>query len=212
MLDIPLRFNLNMSRNTSRTLNPLSSLSYVPWVIDKSCLIQESVSLKPDWFVEMKKEQTSWYITEKVASAGSLLDTVVVFLFGWVRTICPFFHSSGIMSISKQDLKINSRGLHIDSPHIFNIRMLILLWPCAFTESKFWFFYDAISRKGYIIQKLICFKQELRRDTVAVIDYYALFRKNGLNNSAFFVKIVTTCFNRTQAEYSEFFLIIQKHF
>ena len=136
MLDIALCFNLNMSRNTSRTWNPLSSLSYVPWVIDKSCLIQESVSLKPDWFVE----QTSWYITEKVTSAGSLLDTVVFFLFGWARKICPFFHSSGIMSNSKQDLKINSRGLHIDGPHIFNIRMLILLWSCAFTESKFCFF------------------------------------------------------------------------
>ena len=76
MPDIPLCFNLNMSRNTSRTLNPLSSLSYALWVIDKSCLMQESVSLKPDWFVEMKKKQTSWYITEKVVSAGSLLDIV----------------------------------------------------------------------------------------------------------------------------------------
>ena len=96
---------------------------------------------------------------------------------------------------------------------------IFLIFGCLFCYDhvlslnlNFVFFYDAISRKGYIIQKLICFKQELRRDTVAVIDYYALFRKNGLNNSAFFVKIVTTCFNRTQAEYSEFFLIIQKHF
>ena len=80
MPDIPLCFNLNMSRNTSRTLNPLSSLSYVPSVIDKSCLMQESVSLKPDWFVEIKKKQTSWYITEKVVSAGSLLD-IVFFTF-----------------------------------------------------------------------------------------------------------------------------------
>ena len=192
MLDIPLCCNLNMSRNTSRTLNPLSSLSYALWVIDKSCLMQESVSLKPEWFVEMKKKQTSWYITENIVSAGSLLD--IVFLLAWARTRCPFFHSSGIMSISKQDLKINSRGLHIDGPHIFNIRMLILLWPCAFSESKFWLFYDAISRKGYIIQKLICFKQERRRDTVAVIDYYALFSKNEWNNSAFFVKLVTNLF------------------
>ena len=78
---------------------------------------------------------------------------------------------------------------------------ILLIFGCLFCYDhvlslnlNFRFFYDAISRKGYIIQKLICFKQELRWDTVAVIDYYALFSKNGLNNSALFVKLVTNLF------------------
>ena len=61
-------------------------------------------------------------------------------------TTFAFFHSSRKISFSKHDLKKNSRGLHIDGPHIF------------------------LYLDGY-------FKQELRRQTAAVINYSTLFSK-----------------------------------
>ena len=77
--------------------------------------------------------------------------------------------------------------MHIDSPHIFNICMLIL--------SKFELFLDVITKIDYIRQKPVYFKQELRRQTAAVINYSALFSKKEFNNSDLFLKSVTNLFS-----------------
>ena len=44
-------------------------------------------------------------------------------------------------------------GLHIDGPHIFNIRMLILSKPCAFSESKFLIIFGMSSLEKVILDK-----------------------------------------------------------
>ena len=43
-------------------------------------------------------------------------------------TILAFFHSKGNLPVRKQVLKIMFRGLQIESPHIFNIWILISSW------------------------------------------------------------------------------------
>ena len=44
---------LDMSKKTLLTFNPISKHVKILWVIDNSRLIQESLSWKPDWFLEM---------------------------------------------------------------------------------------------------------------------------------------------------------------
>ena len=143
----------------------------------------------------LRKNQTSRYIKdvqiffrilEEVISTNWLLQ-IVYYFFLWTGTTFSFFLSSGKIPLSKHDLKITSRGLHIDSPHIFNICMLIL--------SKFELFLDVITKIDYIRQKPVYFKQELRRQTAVVINYSALFSKKEFNNSALFFKSVTNLFS-----------------
>ena len=143
----------------------------------------------------LRKNQTSRYIKdvqiffrilEEVISTNWLLQ-IVYYFFLWTGTTFSFFLSSGKIPLSKHDLKITSRGLHIDSPHISNICMLIL--------SKFELFLDVITKIDYIRQKPVYFKQELRRQTAAVINYSALFSKKEFNNSDLFLKSVTNLFS-----------------
>ena len=47
-----------------------------------------------------------------------------------------FFNSKGNLPARKQVLKIMLRGLQIESPHIFNIRIPILSWSWALFRSK----------------------------------------------------------------------------
>ena len=49
--------------------------------------------------------------------------------FLWIGTILAFFHSKGNLPLHKHILKINLKGLQIESPHIFNIRILTLSYP-----------------------------------------------------------------------------------
>ena len=61
------------------------------------------------------------------------------FHFLWTGTFA-FFHSSGKTLFLWTWFENNFKGfgLHIDDPHIFTIWMLILSWPCAFSNCKFW--------------------------------------------------------------------------
>ena len=140
-----------MSRNTPRTSYFSLNDAYIPWVTNKSWLMQESSCLKLEWFVEIwwfvvKESNISLYtqvqiffhISEEVGLASSLLEIVCHFL--WSVTTFDFFHSSGKIPLSKHHLKIISRGLHNNDAHTCNIRMLILSWSCAFSESKFGLF------------------------------------------------------------------------
>ena len=47
-----------------------------------------------------------------------------------------FFHSKENLPIHKQVLKMTFKGLEIESPHIFNIQILISSWPWALFGSK----------------------------------------------------------------------------
>ena len=86
--------------------------------------------------------------------AASLLEIVCNFL--WTGTIFAFFHSTGKIPFSEHYLKIISRGLHINGPHIFNICMLILSWPWAFSESKFWIVFRMSLLEKVILNKNLC--------------------------------------------------------
>ena len=44
---------LDMSKKTLLTSSPISKHVKILWIIDNSRLIQESLSWKPDWFLEM---------------------------------------------------------------------------------------------------------------------------------------------------------------
>ena len=57
----------------------------------------------------------------------------------------PFFHSDGKTPVSRHWLKIVSSGLQIQGPHTFNIRILILSWPCALFGSRFWITFAILS-------------------------------------------------------------------
>ena len=51
--------------------------------------------------------------------------------FLWIGTILAFFHSKGNLPVHKEVLKIMFRSLQTESPHIFDIRILISSWPWA---------------------------------------------------------------------------------
>ena len=48
-----------------------------------------------------------------------------------------FFDSSGNLQFCRHVLKIDSRGLQIESTQSFNMRMLIISWPWALFEFRF---------------------------------------------------------------------------
>ena len=121
--------------------------------------------------------------------------------FLWTGTTIAFFHSSGKVSLSKHDLKIISRGLHIDGPHIFNIRMLILSWPCAFSESKFWIIFRMSSLEKVILDKnlSVLSKRSDNRLLLLLITVHCL-AKNDLIFQPSFWNPLQTCFCRTKVE------------
>ena len=170
-------------------------------------LISVAATLKPDWFVETRwfvmKKQTSCFIkdvqifsdiSKEVRSADSLLEIVCYFL--WTGTTLAFFHSSRKIPLYKHDLKIIPRGLHIDGPHIFNIWILILSWPCAFSESKFWIILRISSLEKVTLHKNLSILSKSPDDRLLplliTVHYLA---KNELNNSAFFLKSVANLFS-----------------
>ena len=142
----------DMSKNTPRTSYPSSNDAYIPWVVDKTWLIRESPGLKPDWFVEIR-----WFEWNKVKSNVSLIK--VRSADRLLEIVCHFFHELeqhllfSIVVEKSHFLNINSKGVHIHGPHNFNIRMHILSWLCAFSESKFWSIFRMSSLEKVILDK-----------------------------------------------------------
>ena len=89
--------------------------------------MQESPGLKQDW---------SWDIR-----SFSVKNRNISF-FLWTGTILPFLQSDGNISFARKLLKMSSKGLYNEFPHIFNIRMLILSWPWALLGLRFWIIFD----------------------------------------------------------------------
>ena len=57
--------------------------------------------------------------------------------FLWIGTTFAFFNLLGNLPLSKQDWKINFKGLQIKSSQIFTILILITSWPWALFGSRF---------------------------------------------------------------------------
>ena len=139
----------DISRKTLLSSSP-TYIQYISWVIDNSWLMPESPGLKLDWFDEIslfsiKKLNVSLNInllrifpqisnndTERWFSSDCLLP------FLWMETILAFFHSEGKTPVSMHYLNIIFRGLQMEEPHFFNMRMLKLSWRWALFGSKFW--------------------------------------------------------------------------
>ena len=62
---------------------------------------------------------------------------LVVCFFLWTGTTLAFFYSMGNFPLSMHDLKISSKGFKIESPQIFNMRILIMSKPWALFGLKF---------------------------------------------------------------------------
>ena len=121
---------------------------------------------------------TYWKWWDWSVVSKEIVDHFSFFLFVfWTGTILAFFYSNGEFPPSKLDVKIISRGLHIYEPHIFNIRLLILWWACAFSQSKFWIIFRMPSLAKVVLDRLNGLKQKLRRKTAAVINYSGLLFK-----------------------------------
>ena len=73
-------------------------------------------------------------ILEEVKLVYSSLLTACHFFMN--RNNVGFFQFWGKSLCSKQALKISPKGLLIESPQIFNMRILIMSWPWALLVSK----------------------------------------------------------------------------
>ena len=160
------------------------------------------------WYSRNKprtKNQTSRYITDVQILYFSTCrkkwyQPVVCWLlfaiFLWTGTTCFFFHSCRKISLSKHDLKIVSRSLRIDGPHIFNIWILILSWSRAFSEYKFWISFRMSSLEKVMLDKSLSVlsKSSNSRLLPVLITLHCLANSE-LHNTALLVKSVTNLFS-----------------
>ena len=102
-----------------------------------------------------------------------------------------FFHLWGNLPLFKQSLKIIERGLQIEFPHSFIIRILSISWPCALFGSK-WVIILAMSLLEKCIESRHLFVSWGRSvgKTLLLLKRGHWFTKKGLNNLAFSSKSV----------------------
>ena len=114
-----------------------------------------------------------------------------MFPFLCTGTTLAFFHSWGNLPLFKQSLKIIERGLQIEFPHSFIIRILSISWPCALFGSK-WLIILAMSLLEKCIESRHLFVSWGRSvgKTLLLLKRGHWFTKKGLNNLAFSLKSV----------------------
>ena len=118
-----------------------------------------------------------------------------LFVALFYRTILPFFHSDGKTPVSRHRLKIMANGLRIAVPQFFNILMLILSWPYALAESKFWIIlaissWEKVTKdKRLFVRYWICVGRNL-----ALFIWEQYFQKNELKSSVVSRKLVINLF------------------
>ena len=89
----------------------------------------ESPVRKPDWLGHKRLLSLICLCIE--------LDRICSSFFLWIGTTLAFFHSLGNIPSFRQFLKMISSGFQMESPHNFNIRMLIMSCPWALLGSSF---------------------------------------------------------------------------
>ena len=102
------------------TSRPSSKKLYISWVIDNSCLMQESPDLKPDWPEEIFSKKWEHFIKISFSrifpqivssNTGGTFLSIHLSPFSWIETMLLFFQSDGKTPVSMHWLKIISRGL-----------------------------------------------------------------------------------------------------
>ena len=111
-------------------------------------------------------------------------------------TTLAFFHSWGNLPSFRQSLKIIERGLQIEFPHSFIIRILSISWPCALFGSK-WLIVLAMSllKKCTESRHLLVSWGRSTGKTLLLLKKEHWFTKKWLNNSAFSLKSVMILFS-----------------
>ena len=148
-----------MSRNILRTSKPSSNDWYISWVFDKSWLRQEFPGLKPDWCREIRpfsiKKPTS-----SVNNNRSRRLFMAVYHFSCEQVLCYTFSSQmEMLNLIDKSLNMNSKSLYIESPHIFNMRMLILSWPWALFELRFWIIFNMSAFRNFTTDKRLSIRK-----------------------------------------------------
>ena len=109
----------------------------------------------------------------------------------WTGTILPFFQSDGNIPFVKQSLNMSSKGLHNESSHSFNIRMLILSWPWALFGLRFWIIFNMSLFTNFTIDKRLSVKKWSRGGSLlSFLIKEHCFAKKELKSSAFSLKSV----------------------
>ena len=122
--------------------------------------------------------------------AYSFLD-FCLFPFLCMGKMLAFSHSWGNLPSFRQSLKIIERGLQIEFPHSFIIRILSISWPCALFGSK-WLIILAMSLLEKCIESRHLFVNWGRSvgKTLLSLKREHWFTKKWLSNSAFSLKSV----------------------
>ena len=110
----------------------------------------------------------------------------------WTGTILPFFQSDGNIPFARQSLNISSKGLHNESPHIFNIRMLILSWLWGLFGLRFWMIFNMSLFINFTVDKRLSVSKWSRVGSLlSFLIKERCFAKNELKSLAFSLKLVT---------------------
>ena len=90
-------------------------------------------------------------ITNRRQRNWTIIFNILLVTCLWLGTM--FFHSDGNTPIRRAYLKIISSGSKVESLHIFSIRILLLSWPCALLESRFWIILLIVSTESATVDK-----------------------------------------------------------
>ena len=135
-------------------------------MIERIWLIQESPGLKPDWFLDVKlffmknSNILSHNNLSKILPVIESNDIVRGFfniylsLFLWNGT--TFARKVGNFPLSKEDWKINFRGLQIKVSHILIIWLLIISCPWDLFGSRFLIIFRISSVEKFIVARDLC--------------------------------------------------------
>ena len=95
-------------------------------------------------------------------------------------------------SFARQSLNMSSKGLHSESPHSFNIRMLILSWPWALFGFRLRIIFDMSLFTSFSIDKRWSVRKWSREGSLlSFLIKEHCFAKKELKSSAFCLKSVT---------------------
>lgn len=95
-----------------------------------------------------------------------------------VLLIVSLFDLEGIILVRRALLKINSNGLHIKSPLILSLGILMSSCPCTLFKSKFWIIFPKSSTANVtVVKRLSVITLKLVGSGLLLEIQGALFRK-----------------------------------
>ena len=131
----------------------------------------------------------------------------------WIGITCAFFHSLGNLPLSKQDWKINFKGLQIESSQIFTILILIISWPWALFRSRFLvIFRISLFEKSIVVSESHVFLESVVGSSLLFLSIEHWSGKKLLNISDFSLKSMINLSWCNKGGMQEIFLLFKKVF